>query len=32
MERQSAKDEDHTARLTALRAKITDAEGGLGRL
>ena len=32
MERQAAKDEDHTARLTALRAKVTDAESRLGRL
>jgi hypothetical protein len=32
MERQAAKNEDHTARLTALRAKISDAESRLGRL
>ena len=32
MERQAAKSEDHTTRLSALRAKITDAEGRLGRL
>ena len=32
MERQSAKNEDHATRLTALRAKISDAESRLGRL
>ena len=32
MERQAAKDEDHSTRLTALRAKISDAESRLGRL
>ncbi|WP_461331257.1 recombinase family protein [Bradyrhizobium elkanii] len=32
MDRQAAKDEDHSVRLTALRAKLTDAEGRLGRL
>jgi site-specific DNA recombinase len=32
MERQAAKNEDHTTRLTALRAKINDAESRLGRL
>ena len=33
MERQAAKDEDHTARLTALlKAKLSDAESRLGRL
>ena len=32
MERQAAKNEDHTARLTALRAKISDSESRLGRL
>ena len=32
MERQAAKNEDHTTRLTALRAKISDAESRLGRL
>jgi site-specific DNA recombinase len=32
MERQSAKNEDHTTRLSALRAKISDAESRLGRL
>ena len=32
MERQTAKDEDHAPRLTALRAKLTDAESRLGRL
>ncbi len=32
LERQSAKDEDHTVRLAALRAKLADAEGRLGRL
>lgn len=32
MERQAAKDEDHTARLAALRAKLADAESRLGRL
>ena len=32
MERQAGKDEDHAARLTALRAKIADTEGRLGRL
>jgi site-specific DNA recombinase len=32
MERQAAKSEDHTARLSALRAKIGDAESRLGRL
>jgi site-specific DNA recombinase len=32
MERQSSRDEDHALRLTALRAKLADAEGRLGRL
>ncbi len=32
MERQAGKDEDHAMRLTALRAKINDAESRLGRL
>ena len=32
MERQSAKNEDHATRLTALRAKISDVENRLGRL
>jgi site-specific DNA recombinase len=32
MGRQAAKDEDHSVRLTALRAKLADAEGRLGRL
>jgi site-specific DNA recombinase len=32
MERQTAKNEDYSVRLTALRAKLTDAEGRLGRL
>jgi hypothetical protein len=32
MQRQAAKDEDHASRLTALRAKLTDAERRLGRL
>ena len=32
MERQAAKNEDHATRLTALRAKISDAESRLGRL
>jgi len=31
LERQSARDEDHAVRLTALRAKLADAEGRLGR-
>ena len=32
MERQTAKNEDYSVRLTGLRAKLTDAEGRLGRL
>jgi site-specific DNA recombinase len=32
MKRQAAKDEDHSSRLTALRAKLADAEKRLGRL
>jgi site-specific DNA recombinase len=32
MQRQASKDEDHASRLTALRAKLTDAEKRLGRL
>jgi hypothetical protein len=32
MERQTAKNEDYVDRLTALRAKLSDAEGRLGRL
>lgn len=32
MERQTAKDEDYGSRLTALRAKLTEAETRLGRL
>jgi len=32
LERQSARDEDHAVRLTALRAKLADAEARLGRL
>ena len=32
MERQAAKNEDHATRLTALRAKISDAESRLARL
>lgn len=32
MERQSARDQDHASRLTALRSKVTDAEARLGRL
>jgi site-specific DNA recombinase len=32
LERQAAKDEDYSVRLTALRAKLTDAEGRLWRL
>jgi site-specific DNA recombinase len=32
LERQAAKDEDHTARLSALKAKLADAENRLGRL
>jgi site-specific DNA recombinase len=32
MERQASRDEDHAARVTALRAKVTDAESRLGRL
>jgi hypothetical protein len=32
MDRQVAKDEDHSVHLTALRAKLADAEGRLGRL
>jgi site-specific DNA recombinase len=32
MQRQASKDEDHASCLTALRAKLTDAENRLGRL
>jgi hypothetical protein len=32
MARQAAKDDDHSARLAALRAKLADAESRLGRL
>jgi site-specific DNA recombinase len=32
MQRQASKDEDHASRLTALRAKLNDAEKRLGRL
>ena len=32
MERQTAKNDDYSARLTSLRAKLTDAESRLGRL
>ena len=32
MERQTAKNEDYSVRLATLRAKLTDAEGRLGRL
>jgi hypothetical protein len=32
MNRQAAKDQDHSVRVTALRSKLTDAEGRLGRL
>jgi site-specific DNA recombinase len=32
MDRQSARDEDHSARLSALKAKLTDAENRLGCL
>ncbi|WP_246756907.1 zinc ribbon domain-containing protein [Bradyrhizobium neotropicale] len=32
MERQAARDEGYSSRLTALRAKLSDAEGRLGRL
>jgi site-specific DNA recombinase len=32
MERQAAKTEDHSTRLTTLRAKICDSESRLGRL
>ncbi|WP_249792848.1 hypothetical protein [Bradyrhizobium sp. BRP22] len=32
MERRAARDEDYSSRLTALRAKLSDAEGRLGRL
>ncbi|MEA2758596.1 MAG: site-specific recombinase [Methylobacteriaceae bacterium] len=32
MERQAAKDEDYSTRLTTLRAKLADAEARLGRL
>ena len=32
MERQTAKDEDYSVRLSALRAKLTDAQDRLGRL
>jgi hypothetical protein len=32
MKRQTAKDEDYSVRLTALRAKLTDAKDRLGRL
>lgn len=32
MERQTAKDEDYANRITALRGKLSDAEGRLGRL
>ena len=32
VERQASKEEDHAARLSALRAKVTDAESRLGRL
>jgi site-specific DNA recombinase len=32
VERQASRDEDHGARLSALRAKVTDAESRLGRL
>ncbi len=32
MERQTAKDEDYSVRLSALRAKLTDAKDRLGRL
>lgn len=32
IERQASKDEDYSGRLTALRAKLADAQGRLGRL
>ncbi len=32
MDRQAARNEDHTVRLSALKAKLTDAENRLGRL
>jgi site-specific DNA recombinase len=32
VERQASREEDHAARLSALRAKVTDAESRLGRL
>ena len=32
LQRQSAKDEDHVVRLTAIKAKLTDAESRLARL
>jgi site-specific DNA recombinase len=32
VERQASRDEDHATRLSALRAKVTDAESRLGRL
>ena len=32
LQRQAAKEEDHAARLSALRAKVADAQGRLGRL
>jgi site-specific DNA recombinase len=32
MERQASKDEDHASRLTALKAKVTEAASRLGRL
>jgi hypothetical protein len=32
LERQATKDEDHSSRLNALRAKVADADSLLGRL